>query len=73
MMINRKSIPRRDSTIEEQGNEEEEDDEDYESVDLGILTDDVIKSTLSNLVRSPIDLKYVYCKCVLSNKVCEFS
>ncbi|KAJ8933887.1 hypothetical protein NQ314_013740 [Rhamnusium bicolor] len=36
---------------------------------LGILTDPIISSSLSYLERSPYDLKYVLCKCILSHKL----
>lgn len=66
-MKNRRTIPREESS--EQLYREEEDVEDDDSVHSDILTDDVIKSCLSYLERSPINLMYVLCKCVLSNKV----
>lgn len=50
--------------------ESEEDSKEYEEiVESYVLTDDMIKTSLSYLERSPIVFRYVLCKCVLSHMV----
>ncbi|XP_023312188.1 leucine-rich repeat and guanylate kinase domain-containing protein-like [Anoplophora glabripennis] len=63
---NRRNISYEDTSEDE--NEEISNEYEETIEESSVLTDDMIKASLSYLERSPIVLKYVLCKCVLSNK-----